>query len=154
MPPSVDALPTFARRLKQARLHADLSQRELGILAGLEPHVASPRINQYERGKHEPKLQTAERLAEVLGVRPPVVLDVRQPDWPVAAGGAGWDAIYVANLLHISPWACAPALMQGAARHLARGGRLVTYGPYLEDDVATAPSNLAFDADLRSRDPA
>ena len=44
--------------------------------------------------------------------------------------------------------------MQGAARHLARGGRLVTYGPYLEDDVATAPSNLAFDADLRSRDPA
>lgn len=70
MPPSVDALPTFARRLKQARLHADLSQRELGILAGLEPHVASPRINQYERGKHEPKLQTAERLAEVLGIPP------------------------------------------------------------------------------------
>ena len=70
MPPSVDALPTFARRLKQARLHADLSQKELGILAGMDPYVASPRINQYERGKHEPKLETAERLAEALGIPP------------------------------------------------------------------------------------
>ena len=40
------------------------------MLAGLEPHVASPRINQYERGKHEPKLETAERLAEALGIPP------------------------------------------------------------------------------------
>lgn len=34
----------------------------------MEPHVASPRINQYERGKHEPQLDTAKRLAEVLGI--------------------------------------------------------------------------------------
>jgi hypothetical protein len=44
--------------------------------------------------------------------------------------------------------------MRGAARHLAPQGLLVTYGPYVEDDVPTAPSNLAFDADLRARDPA
>ena len=65
---SVDSTPTFARRLKQARLHTGLSQKELGIRAGLDPHVASPRINQYERGKHEPKLETAERLAQALGI--------------------------------------------------------------------------------------
>ena len=29
---------------------------------------------------------------------------------------------------------------------------LLTYGPYLEDGMPTAPSNLAFDADLRRRD--
>ena len=67
---SVDSTPTFARRLKQARLHTGLSQKELGIRAGLDPHVASPRINQYERGKHEPQLKTAKRLAEVLGIPP------------------------------------------------------------------------------------
>jgi transcriptional regulator with XRE-family HTH domain len=62
--------PIFARRLAQARERAGLSQRQLGLLAGMEPHVASPRINQYEKGKHEPHLATAKRLAEVLRVPP------------------------------------------------------------------------------------
>jgi hypothetical protein len=57
-------------------------------------------------------------------------------------------------MIHIAPWACCAGLMQGAARHLAPGGLLVTYGPYLEDDVPTAPGNVAFDADLRARNPA
>jgi hypothetical protein len=43
--------------------------------------------------------------------------------------------------------------MRGAARHLAPGGRLVTYGPYLEDETPTADGNLAFDASLRARNP-
>jgi len=60
--------PIFAFRLAQARERAGLSQKQLGILAGLDPTVASPRINQYERGKHEPKLETAKQLAEVLGI--------------------------------------------------------------------------------------
>ena len=62
--------PVFARRLAQARVRACLSQTQLGVLAGLDPTVASPRINQYERGKHEPQLKTAKRLAEVLGIPP------------------------------------------------------------------------------------
>jgi hypothetical protein len=57
-------------------------------------------------------------------------------------------------MLHIAPWACCAGLMRGAARYLTPAGLLVTYGPYLEDDVATAPGNLAFDASLRARDPA
>jgi hypothetical protein len=43
--------------------------------------------------------------------------------------------------------------MSGAARHLAPDGVLITYGPYLEDDVPTAPGNVAFDASLRARNP-
>lgn len=60
--------PIFAIRLAQARKRAGISQAQLGILAGLEPEVASPRINQYERGVHEPRSETVLRLAEALGV--------------------------------------------------------------------------------------
>ena len=61
----------FAKRLREARAALDISQRELGIRAGIDEFVASARINQYERAKHEPDFATAERLADVLGVPTP-----------------------------------------------------------------------------------
>ena len=85
-------------------------------------------------------------------VAAPIRLDVLQPQWPGVP--AQVDAIYCANLLHIAPWACCAALMHGAARHLSPSGLLITYGPYLEDEVPTSRGNLDFDADLRARDPA
>lgn len=90
--------------------------------------------------------------ASVPHVLPPIQLDVAAASWPGVP--ARVDAVFCANLLHISPWATTPGLMQGAARHLAAHGLLVLYGPYLEDCVPTAVSNLAFDADLRARNPA
>jgi SAM-dependent methyltransferase len=94
----------------------------------------------------------ADRMAQagLANVRPPVLLDVLAPAWPPQR----YDVIYCANMLHIAPWPACAGLMQGAARHLAPGGVLITYGPYVEDGVPTAPSNAAFDASLRSRDPA
>jgi len=94
--------------------------------------------------------------AAVHNVHPPVLLDVLAPQWPAsgAAFAMTFDLVYCANMLHIAPWACCAGLMQGAARHLAPQGRLITYGPYLEDGLPTAPSNLAFDADLKARNPA
>jgi hypothetical protein len=62
-----------------------------------------------------------------------------------------FDAVYCANLLHISPWAACLGLMAGAARHLAPGGLLLIYGPFFEAGQATAPSNLDFDATLRGQ---
>ena len=88
-------------------------------------------------------------LARVL---PPITLDVLDATWPGVP--AQVDAVYCANMIHIAPWACTAGLMQGAARHLAPHGLLITYGPYVFDDTPTAPSNLAFDADLRERNPA
>ena len=89
-------------------------------------------------------------------MRPALRLDVLD-DASVAALAVALpepvDALYCANMLHISPWATCAALMQLAARHLAPQGLLVLYGPYLEADVATSPGNLAFDADLRERNP-
>ena len=85
-------------------------------------------------------------------VRPPLLLDVLAPHWPGVPERV--EAIFCANLLHIAPWATCAALMQGAARHLAPHGLLVTYGPYLENELTTAQGNIAFDADLRARNPA
>ena len=56
------------RRLLEARQRVGLSQARLGELAGRDPSVASVRINQYERGVHEPKFQVAAMLARALAV--------------------------------------------------------------------------------------
>ncbi len=93
--------------------------------------------------------------AGLTNVRAPLLLDVTAPQWPSdgPAFSDPFDAVYCANMLHIAPWASCPALMRGAARHLALDGVLVTYGPYFEDGVEPAPGNVAFDASLRERDP-
>jgi hypothetical protein len=85
-------------------------------------------------------------------VAPPLLLDVTAPAWDGVPEPV--DLIFSANLLHIAPWPVTAALMRGAARHLSAAGLLLTYGPYVEADVPTAPSNQAFDADLRARNPA
>ena len=103
----------------------------------------------------------ASRVAEAAlpNLLPPLLLDVMAPQWALQGSASTeeekkFDAIYCANMLHIAPWTTCAALMQGAARHLLPGGVLITYGPYLEDEVPTAPGNLAFDEDLRARNPA
>jgi SAM-dependent methyltransferase len=83
-------------------------------------------------------------------IRPPILLDVTAPDW----GVEGVAAILAVNMIHIAPWAAAEALMAGAGRRLRPGAPLYLYGPYKRGGRHTAPSNAAFDADLRRRDPA
>jgi hypothetical protein len=89
--------------------------------------------------------------APLPNVPPALTIDVTTADW---SGVGRVDAIFCANLLHIAPWAVCPALMAGAARHLASHGKLLVYGPFLEGHVTTAPTNLAFDQSLRARNPA
>jgi SAM-dependent methyltransferase len=82
-------------------------------------------------------------------VLPPLPLDVAGPDWPAMQA----DAIVCINMIHIAPWRAAEGLVAGAARVLPPRGVLFLYGPYKEGGRHTAPSNEAFDADLRARDP-
>jgi len=92
-------------------------------------------------------------LQQAVGnVRAPVLLDVMAASWLPTDNL--FDLIYCANMLHIAPWATCAALMRGSAQHLAPGGQLITYGPYLEDAIPTSPGNLAFDQSLRERNPA
>jgi SAM-dependent methyltransferase len=103
----------------------------------------------------------AERTAGLYNVAAPLRLDVTSASWPDAPPSARperpwsacFDAVYCANLLHIAPWSACAGLMRGAARVLRPGGCLLTYGPYLEQGVATSPGNVAFDQSLRERDP-
>jgi hypothetical protein len=82
-------------------------------------------------------------------VRPALAVDASAPDWPVERA----DAVLNINMAHISPWSASIGLIEGAKRVLPQGGSLILYGPWLKDDIETAASNLAFDADLKSRDP-
>lgn len=57
-----------SKRLKEARLAADLSQKTLGIKAGIDQFSASARMNQYETDKHVPDFGTVKRIAKVLNI--------------------------------------------------------------------------------------
>lgn len=81
---------------------------------------------------------------------PPVFLDAASDTWPIDSA----DAILCINMVHISPWAATEGLMRGAARLLFAGAPLILYGPYRRAGVPTAPSNEAFDASLKARNPA
>ena len=56
-----------SKRLKQARILQGLSQKQLGIYAGIDEFSASARMNQYETGKHVPDFLTLKKIAMVLG---------------------------------------------------------------------------------------
>ena len=111
--------------------------------------------------------------SDLANVLEPIVLDAAASDWPVDRADAllsikmdsdscddpktarkgGFDVVLNLNMIHISPWSAALGLLDGAARVLKRGGALILYGPWLQAGVQTAPSNLAFDQQLRERDP-
>lgn len=80
---------------------------------------------------------------------PPMQLDAAARDWPIARA----EALVCINMIHISPVAATHGLFAGAERVLPSGAPLALYGPYIEQDVPTAQSNLVFDADLKARNP-
>ena len=106
-------------------------------------------------------------------LRPPVFIDATAREWPAIRADAVlninmdsdscdapkpaekgvFDVVLNLNMVHISPWSAALGLLDGAAKVLKRGGALILYGPWLQAGVETVPSNLAFDQQLRERDP-
>ncbi|MGR6833775.1 helix-turn-helix domain-containing protein [Aliivibrio fischeri] len=56
------------KRLKEARKHAKITQKELGIRIGVEESSASGRMNHYEKGRHTPDISVLQRMAKELGV--------------------------------------------------------------------------------------
>lgn len=81
----------------------------------------------------------------------PVALDVTSR-WPAEWQAAAFDAIVAINLIHISPWQVTQTLMRRANEYLSDNGVLFLYGPYRRGGQHTAPSNQAFDADLKARE--
>jgi SAM-dependent methyltransferase len=83
-------------------------------------------------------------------VRSALALDAQSKAWPVEQA----DAILCCNMIHIALWPAATGLIAGAGRLLQSDGVLYLYGPYRRGGRHTAPSNEAFDSDLRRRNPA
>lgn len=81
-------------------------------------------------------------------LRPPLLIDASADRWPVERA----DAVLCINMVHISPWEATVGLLTHSAKLLPVGGPLVLYGPYFQQGVETAPSNMAFDESLRARD--
>lgn len=89
--------------------------------------------------------------ADAPNLRPPLAVDCLDAStWPQDR----FDAVFCANMTHISPWAATEGLMELTGRALRRpGGLLALYGPYREGDAPLAPSNAAFDDSLKARNP-
>jgi hypothetical protein len=87
------------------------------------------------------------KAAHITNVRAPIALDASQSLWPIASA----DGIICTNMVHISPWDATVGSIRGAAAILPPGSPLYLYGPYKRKGFTTAPSNQAFDRNLRDR---
>jgi len=131
----------------------------LEIAAGTGEHAVFF-AGQFPALQWQPTDPSPEALASIAAYRAdypgdnlaaPLLLDAAAPEaWPVAQAAA----ILCINMVHISPWEATLGLFRGAAQVLrTSGGPLILYGPYIEQGVETAPSNLDFDASLKARNP-
>lgn len=84
-------------------------------------------------------------------VASPHAIDVSAADWDGPEPGS-LAGIVSLNMVHISPFDAAQGLLAGAGRYLGGEGMLFLYGPFARDGAHTAPSNAAFDENLKSRD--
>jgi SAM-dependent methyltransferase len=96
-----------------------------------------------------PALAARVQRAALPNLRAPLPFDVHDAAPPLESVAA----VVCANMIHIAPWSACVALLGHAGRLLGPGAPLVLYGPFKRGGKHTAPSNAAFDADLRRRNP-
>ena len=135
----------FADRSRVVEIGAGTGQHAVHLARHL-PHVVWQPTDRAEYLEGLGARVAAEGPPNLLA---PVELDVLQAPWTVVRG----DAVFSANTLHIMSWAAVEALFAGLPRLLDAGGVLGIYGPFTYAGRFTTPSNAAFDAMLRERDP-
>ncbi len=134
------------------------SGRVLEIASGTGEHAVFF-AERFPALEWQPTDPSSEALASIAAYREdyaggnlevPQLLDAADPEsWPVTEAAA----IVCINMVHISPWEATLGLFRGAAQVLGRsGGPLILYGPFLEQGVETAQSNVDFEASLKVRD--
>ena len=70
-----------------------------------------------------------DKLSVFKNVLPAAAVDLSLPWWCSIADDKSYSLLVCANTLHITPWACAQGLFEGAGEILAPGGHLILYGP-------------------------
>lgn len=149
--------------LEVLRRHLPASGAVLELASGSGEHVthfaaAFPALV-FQPSDPDPQARAsiAERVARsgLSNVHAPQRVDASADDWTLPADiAASLAAIVCINMIHISPWSAALGVLRGAARLLPADGVLFLYGPYRRGGRHTAPSNEAFDRDLRARNSA
>jgi SAM-dependent methyltransferase len=92
--------------------------------------------------------------SDAANVLPPLRIDAAAEDWPASLQSEHTpDAILCINMIHIAPWPAAQGLIRHAGRLLPPGAPLILYGPFRRPGRPLEPSNAAFDASLRARNP-
>jgi SAM-dependent methyltransferase len=119
--------------------HAEYFARELPALTFLPSDVDPENLA---------SIREWVRDAALPNLKEPLELDVTSESWKVGEV----DAVFNANMIHIAPWDCAVGLFAGIRRETT-ARVVVLYGPFRIGGVHTAPSNEAFDANLRQRNP-
>jgi SAM-dependent methyltransferase len=99
-------------------------------------------------GNH-PGIRAWIEAAGLGNVLEPLELDVARSRWPQGP----FDVVYTANTAHIMPMEAVAMMFAGVDAVLAAAGFFFLYGPVNRHGEFTSPSNLAFDAELRARDP-
>jgi SAM-dependent methyltransferase len=106
--------------------------------------------------RHIKSIEAWRAHAALPNIRPPLRIDLTDPDWPSTmqdgGGPAELLAIFCANVIHIAPWRVAEGLFASAGRYLRADGRLFLYGPFKRAGKHTAMSNAVFDTSLREQD--
>lgn len=149
--------------LEVLRRHLPASGAVLELASGSGEHVthfaaAFPALV-FQPSDPDPQARAsiAERVARsgLSNVRAPQRVDASADDWTLPAEiAASLAAIVCINMIHISPWSAALGVLRGAGKLLPADGVLLLYGPYRRAGHDTAPSNDAFDRDLRARNSA
>ncbi|MCO4761539.1 MAG: DUF938 domain-containing protein [Myxococcales bacterium] len=136
--------------------HLPQSGLILEIAAGSGQHAAAfaPRLPNHQwqpTDLDEAHTKSADAWRQAVGsdnLLPALQLDATADSWPVSRA----SAVFSANMVHIAPWAACEGLFRGAAKVLTADGVVILYGPFLQQDVQTSDSNVAFDRSLRLRD--
>lgn len=85
---------------------------------------------------------------------PPLRLDVADCDWTDCNQNWGpFDGVFTANTAHIMSWDEVLTMLDGVARLLRSGGKLVIYGPFNYHGQFTSPSNARFNDWLQAQAP-
>ena len=161
VPPGARTSPSTARNrapiLAVLRPRLEDGARVLEVASGAGEHAvflaaAMPKVRWRPSDRDDLTSISAWRSkAGLANLEEPMCLDASAPaTWPAGP----FEAVVCINMIHIAPWAACQGLMALAGRVLGPGGRLFLYGPFLEASMETAPGNLAFDQDLKSRNPA
>jgi SAM-dependent methyltransferase len=148
-----DAIRDVLRRVAPPRanvLEIASGTGEHAVYLAAELDVASWQPSDVDPGAHA-SIDAWRR--EEPRVLPSLTLDVTEPGWARTLGRT-WDVVFCANMIHIAPFRACEGLLEGAPEALRHGGVLFLYGPFRRNGSHTAPSNEAFDASLRARDPA